>query len=214
MSLHVAATGPLSGHQNLQPGQQESVDRTRLALRVHLVVIAARLGIQDVMVLQLPSFAVTVRLTGHLDQLLHLNATMGQMVAVATELTDLSPMINAIAVPHVLVSLLVSLRQVQGTQVVHRDQTVTNLLSPSVRKPAVTSIEDARHFQPAGLTVMTVQVRHALPSLSVQEHPGLQIAGLTHSSASAAGRIHRMHAGLHGAGMVNVVGMVLFCGQR
>ena len=110
MSLHVAATGPLSGHQNLRPRQQESVDRSRLALLVHLVVTAARLGIQDAMVLQLRLYVATVRLTGHLDQLLHLNATMGQMVAVATELTDLSPMINAIAVPHVLVSLQVSLQ--------------------------------------------------------------------------------------------------------
>jgi hypothetical protein len=190
------------------------VDRTRLALRVHLVVIAAPLGIQDAMVLQLRLSVATVRLSGHLDQLLHLNATMGQMVAVATELTDLSPMINAIAVPHVLVSLQVSLRLDHGTQVVRRDQTVTNLRSRSVRKPAVTSIGDARHFQLAGLTGMNVRGRNALPSPSVQAHPERQIAGLTHSSASAAGRIHRMHAGLHGAGMVNVVAMVLFCGQR
>ena len=214
MSQHVAATAPPCEHQNLHPGRLRSVVRTRLALRVLPEVIADQLVIQDAMVLQLRLSVATVRLTGHLDQLLHLNATMGQMVAVATELTDLSPMINAIAVPHVLVSLQVSLRLDHGTQVVRRDQTVTNLLSPSVRKPAVTSTVDARHFQLAGLTGMNVRGRNALPSPSAQEHPERQIAGLTHSSASAAGRIHRMHAGLHGAGMVNVVGMVLFCGQR
>ena len=210
MSLHVAATGPLYGHQNLHPDQQESVDRTRLALRVHPVATAVQFGTQDAVVIQPPLSVATVHLTGHLDRLLHLNATMGQMVAVATELTDLSLMINVIAAHHVPGKP----PQDRVIQVAHRDRTATNLLSPSVHKPAVTSTVVARHFQPAGLTGMNVRVRHALPSLSVQEHPERQIAGLTHSSASAAGRIHRMHAGLLGAGMVNVVEMVLFCGQR
>jgi hypothetical protein len=177
MAQHVAATAPLSGHQNLRLGHQESVDRTRLALRVHLVVTAVQFGIQNAAAIQLQSFAVTVRLTGHLDQLLHLNATMGQMVTVATELTDLSPMINVIAVPHVLISLLVSLRQDHGTQVVHKDRTASHLHSPSVRKPAGTLTEGELRFRPAGLTGMNVRGRHALPSLSVQEHPELQIAG-------------------------------------
>jgi hypothetical protein len=140
-------------------------------------VIVDQLVIQGAMVLRLLSSVATVRLTGHLDQLLHLNATMDQMVAVTSDLTDLSPMLNAIAVPHVLVSLPVSLRQGHGTQVVHRDQTATSLLSPSVRKPAVTSIGDARHFQLAGLTVTNVRGRNALLSLSVQEHPERQIGG-------------------------------------
>ena len=95
-----------------------------------------------------------------------------------------------------------------------RDLTVTRLHSPSVHKPAATLTVEGLRFQPAGLTGMNVRGRHALPSLTAQEHHAPLIAGLIRSSVSAAGRNHRMHAALPGAGMVNVVEMVLFCGQR
>ena len=216
MSLHVAVTGLLSGHQNLRPRQQESVDRTRLALRVHLAVIAARLGILDAMVLQLRLSVATVRLTGHLDQLLHLNATMDLIVVELIELIELielnaqSQMNSGIVARHGLDNH----PQDHGILAASRDQTATCHHSPSVHKPAAISTGEGLRFQPAGLTGMNVRGRHALPSLTAQEHHAPPIAGLIRNSVSAAGRNHRMHAALPGAGMVNVVEMVLFCGQR
>jgi hypothetical protein len=157
-------------------------------------------------VIQLPSFAVTVRLTGHLDQLFHHNATMDLTVVELiepSELTALSQMNNGIAALHGLDNH----PQDHGIPAASRDRTATRLHSHSVHKPAATSNGDGLRFQPAGLTGMNVRGRHALPSLSAQEHHAPQIAGLIRSSASAAGRNHRMHVALPGAGMVNVAAM-------
>ena len=163
--------------------------------------------------IQLPSFAVTVRQTGHLDQLFHHNATMDLIVVELIELIELtaqSQLNSGIAVLHGLDNH----PQDHGILAASRDRTATRLHSPSVHKPAAISSGDGLRFQPAGLTGMNVRGRHALPSLTAQEHHAPPIAGLIHSSVSAAGRNHRMHAALPGAGMVNVVEMVLFCGQR
>lgn len=216
MSLHVAATALQCEPPNHHPRQPESVVRNQPALPVHPVATAVPFGIQDAVVIQLLSFAVTVRQTGHLDQLFHHNATMDLIVVELIEpielidLTAQSQLNSGIAARHGLDNH----PQDHGILAASRDRTVTRLHSPSVHKPAVTSTGDALRFQPAGLTGMNVRGRHALPSLTAQEHPELQTAGLIRSSVSAAGRNHRMHAALPGAGMVNVVEMALFCGQR
>ena len=171
---------------------------------------------QDAVVIQLPSFAVTVRQTGHLDQQFHHNATMDLIVVELIEpielidLTAQSQLNSGIAARHGLDNH----PQDHGILAASRDRTATRLHSPSVHKPAATLTVEGLRFQPAGLTGMNVRGRHALPSLTALEHHAPPIAGLIHSSVSAAGRNHRMHAALPGAGMVNVVEMVLFCGQR
>lgn len=213
MSRHVAATALQCALPSHHPRQPESVVRNQPALPVHLVATAAPFGIQDAVVIQLPSFAVTVRQTGHLDQQFHHNATMDLIVVELIELIELtaqSQLNSGIAVLHGLDSH----PQDHVMLAASRDRTATRLLSPSVHKLAATSTVDGLRFQPAGLTGMNVRGRHALPSLTAQEHHAPPIAGLIHSSVSAAGRNHRMHAALLGAGMVNVVEMVLFCGQR
>jgi hypothetical protein len=98
--------------------------------------------------------------------------------------------------------------QDHGIPAASRDRTATHLHSPSVRKPAATSTGDGLRFQPAGLTGMNVRGRHALPSLSAQEHHAPQIDGLIRSSVSADGKNHRMHVALPGDEMVNVAAMV------
>ena len=216
MSLHVAATALQCALPNHHPRQQENVVKNQPALPVHPVATAVPFGIQDAVVTQLPSFAVTVRQTGHLDQLFHHNATMDLIVVERIEaielieLTAQSQLNSGIAVLHGLDNH----PQDHVIQAASRDLTAIRLHSPSVHKPAETSTGDALRFQPAGLTGMNVRGRHALPSLTAQEHHAPLIAGLIRSSVSAAGRNHRMHAALPGAGMVNVVEMVLFCGQR
>ena len=215
-SLHVAATALQCALPSHPPRQPESVVRNQPALLVHPVATAVPFGIQDAVVIQLPSFAVTVRQTGHLDQLFHHNVTMDPIVVELIELIELieltaqSQLNSGIAALHGLDNH----PQDHVMLAASRDLTAIRLHSPSVHKPAETSTGDALHFQPAGLTGMNVRGRHALPSLTAQEHHAPPIAGLIHSSVSAAGRNHRMHAALLGAGMVNVVEMVLFCGQR
>ena len=213
MSLRVAAIDLQCALPNHHPRQPESVVRNQPALPVHPVATAAPFGIQDAVVIQLPSFAVTVRQTGHLDQLFHRNATMDLIAVELSELIELtaqSQLNSGIAVLHGLDNH----PQDHVMLAASRDLTAIRLHSPSVHKPAETSTGDALHFQPAGLTGMNVRGRHALPSLTAQEHHAPMIAGLIRSSVSAAGRNHRMHAALPGAGMVNVVEMVLFCGQQ
>jgi hypothetical protein len=169
--------------------------------------MAVQFGIQDAVVIQLPSFAVTVRPTGHLDQLFQHNATMDLIVVELiepSELTAQSQLNSGIAALHVLDNH----PQDHGIPAASRDRTATRLHSPSVHKPAVTLTGDGLRCQPAGLTGMNVRGRHALPSLSAQEHHAPQIDGLIHSSASAAGKNHRMHVALPGAGMVNGAAMV------
>ena len=157
--------------------------------------------------IQLPSFAVTVRPTGHLDQLFHHNATMDLTVVELiepSELTALSQLNNGIAALHGLDNH----PQDHGIPAASRDRTATHLHSPLVRKPAATSTGAGLRFQRAGLTGMNVRERHALPSLTAQALHAPPIAGLSRSSASAAGKNHRMHVALPGAGMVNVAAMV------
>jgi len=207
MSLHVAATALLVALPNHYPRQPESVVRNQPALPVHPVATAVQFGIQDAVVIQLPSFAVTVRPTGHLDQLFQHNATMDLIVVELiepSELTALSQMNNGIAALHGLDNH----PQDHGIPAASRDRTATRLHSPSVHKPAATLTGGGLRCQPAGLTGMNVRGRHALPSLSAQEHHAPQIAGLIRSSASAAGRNHRMHVALPGAEMVNGAAMV------
>lgn len=207
MSLHVAATALQCALPNHHPRQPESEVRNQPALPVHPVATAVQFGIQDAVVIQLPSFAVTVRPTGHLDQLFHRNATMDLTVVELiepSELTALSQMNNGIAALHGLDNH----PQDHGIPAASRDRTATHLHSPSVRKPAATSNGDGLRFQPAGLTGMNVRGRHALPSRTAQEHHAPLIAGLIRSSASAAGKNHRMHVALPGAGMVNGAAMV------
>ena len=173
MSLHVAAIDLQCALPSHHPRQPESVVKNQPALPVHPVATAVPFGMQDAVVIQLPSFAVTVRQTGHLGQQFHHNATMVLIVVELIELTAQSQLNSGIAARHGLDNH----PQDHVIQAASRDLTATRLHSPSVHKPAVTSTGDALHFQPAGLTGMNVRGRHALPSLTAQEHHAPRIAG-------------------------------------
>ena len=89
-----------------------------------------------------------------------------------------------------------------GIPAVPKDLIVISRRSHSAHNLAEIWTVDELPCPPAGLIGMIVKGRHALPSLIVPVRPVHQIAGLTHSSASAGGRKRPMRAVLRGDGMV------------